>query len=84
MHAALSLVTLETTERLAGAGPLGWVAAVIVFLIGTAVALALEGMVAGIQALRLEYYELFSRVFAEQGRPFTPFTISIRQAEDHA
>jgi V/A-type H+-transporting ATPase subunit I len=83
MHAALSLVTLETTQRLASAGPLGWVSALVVFLFGTVVALVLEGMVAGIQALRLEYYELFSRVFEEHGRPFTPFAIPIRQAEDH-
>lgn len=84
MHAALSLVTLEASQRLARAGPLGWIAAAVVFLIGTLVALALEGMVAGIQALRLEYYELFSRMFEEEGRPFTPFAIPVRQAEDEA
>ena len=34
-----------------------------VFVVGNAVAFGLEALVAAIQALRLEYYELFSRVF---------------------
>ena len=34
---------------------------------------ALEALVAGIQALRLEYYELFSRIFTSEGRPFRPW-----------
>jgi V/A-type H+-transporting ATPase subunit I len=60
------------------------VAAAVLFAIGTAVALALEGMVATIQALRLEYYELFSRVFEEEGRPFTPFVLPVRSTEEIA
>ena len=43
--------------------------------IGNAVAFALEALVAGMQALRLEYYELFSRVFEAEGRPFRPWHI---------
>jgi V/A-type H+-transporting ATPase subunit I len=57
-------------------GPgLAAVAAVALFLAGTAVALTLEALVAGIQALRLEYYELFSRVFDTEGRPFRPWVL---------
>ena len=44
------------------------VAAVAVFAAGTTLAFGLEALVAGVQALRLEYYELFSRVFVTQGR----------------
>ena len=33
---------------------------------------------AGVQALRLEYYELFSRIFAGEGRPFRPWHIPFR------
>jgi V/A-type H+-transporting ATPase subunit I len=80
-HAALSLVTLEGARHLAG-GFVGWALAAVLFLAGTAVALALEGMVATIQALRLEYYELFSRIFAEEGRPFKPFVLPVRSRED--
>ena len=39
----------------------------LVFVVGNAVAFTLEALVAGVQALRLEYYELFSRVFADRG-----------------
>jgi V/A-type H+-transporting ATPase subunit I len=80
-HAALSLVTLEGVRQLRG-GLIGWVLAALLFAIGTAVALALEGMVATIQALRLEYYELFSRMFEEEGRPFTPFALPVRSTGD--
>jgi V/A-type H+-transporting ATPase subunit I len=80
-HAALSLVTLEAVRRL-GDGVVGWALAGTLFVIGTMVALALEGMVATIQALRLEYYELFSRIFAEEGRPFRPFALTVRPTED--
>ena len=48
---------------------------VAVFVLGTALALSLEAVVAGIQALRLEYYELFSRVFVTQGRTFRPWDV---------
>jgi len=47
-----------------------------VFALGNAVAFSLEALVAGVQALRLEYYELFSRVFQQQeGRPFRPWHV---------
>ena len=71
-HAALMMVVWQATTAL---WEPGWrvVAAVVVFLVGNALTFALEGLVAGIQALRLEYYELFSRVFQEEGRRFRPW-----------
>ena len=42
---------------------------------------ALEGLVAGIQALRLEYYELFSRIFDSEGRPFEPWHVPLATTE---
>ena len=80
-HAALGLVIWQATTGLADRG-LGRVAgAIVVFVVGNAVAFALEGLVAAIQALRLEYYELFSRVFASEGRPFRPWHIPLQQEE---
>jgi V/A-type H+-transporting ATPase subunit I len=35
----------------------------------------LEALVAGAQAMRLEYYELFSRVFAGEGEPFRAWRV---------
>ena len=52
-----------------------WAVAAAVFLIGNAVSFALEGLVAGVQALRLEYYELFSRIFTAEGHQFRPWHI---------
>ena len=72
-HAALGLLVWEGTKALWHRGGLLAAAAVVVFAAGTALAFSLEALVAAIQALRLEYYELFSRVFVAQGRPFRPW-----------
>ncbi len=71
-HAALLAVIWAGTTALWGPG-WGAVAAVLVFVIGNAVTFGLEALIAGIQALRLEYYELFSRVFVGEGRAFRPW-----------
>jgi V/A-type H+-transporting ATPase subunit I len=80
-HAALGLVIWQGTTSLADHGGWGWVAAVVVFVVGNALAFALEGLVAAIQALRLEYYELFSRIFEGVGRPFRPWRIPLDRLE---
>jgi V/A-type H+/Na+-transporting ATPase subunit I len=74
-HAALGLLVWEGTRALWHRGGLAAAAAVVVFAAGTALAFSLEALVAAIQALRLEYYELFSRVFVTQGRPFKPWHV---------
>jgi V/A-type H+/Na+-transporting ATPase subunit I len=57
-------------------------AAIVVFAGGNALAFGLEALVAAIQALRLEYYELFSRVFVAQGRPFRPWYLRVETGAD--
>jgi V/A-type H+-transporting ATPase subunit I len=52
-----------------------------VFVAGHVAAFALEALVAGVQALRLEYYELFSRIFVSEGRPFHPWHIPLVREE---
>lgn len=47
----------------------------IVVLLGNIIVMGLEGLLVGIQSLRLEYYELFSRFFEGQGRPFHPVIV---------
>lgn len=76
-HAALGAVVWQATTGLWSAGAAGAVAAVVVFLVGNAVTFGLEALVAGVQALRLEYYELFSRVFGREGRPFRPWHVPV-------
>jgi V/A-type H+-transporting ATPase subunit I len=80
-HGALGLVIWQATTSLWARGAGGMVAALMVFAIGTALAFALEGLVAAIQALRLEYYELFSRIFDGEGRPFRPWHIPLDPTE---
>jgi V/A-type H+-transporting ATPase subunit I len=75
-HAALGAVIWQGTSGLAHRGPVGVSAAVLLFLFGNAAAFALEGLVVSVQAMRLEFYELFSRIFEPEGRPFRPFRLS--------
>ncbi len=45
----------------------------VVMILGNLFVIGLEGLVVGIQVLRLEYYELFSRFYKGTGRAFVPF-----------
>ena len=49
----------------------------MLFVVGNVAAFALEALVVGVQALRLEYYELFSHMFVEEGRPFAPWHVAV-------
>jgi V/A-type H+-transporting ATPase subunit I len=79
-HAALGLLVWDGTQALWRRGGFVAVAAVLLLVVGSALAFALEGLVAAVQALRLEYYELFSRVFVSQGRPFQPWELRVDAA----
>jgi V/A-type H+-transporting ATPase subunit I len=81
MHAAIGQVVLHAAGGLTGT-VIGALAAAAVFVVGGAVAFALEGLVVAVQALRLEYYELFSRVFAGEGRPFRPWSVPLLSIEE--
>jgi V/A-type H+-transporting ATPase subunit I len=80
-HAALGEVVWDATTGLWRHGPLGVAGAVVLFLAGNALTFALEGLVAGIQAMRLEYYELFSRIFDTEGRPYRPWHVPLATPE---
>lgn len=45
----------------------------LVLILGNLVVMGLEGLVVGIQVLRLEYYEMFSRFYKGSGKEFKPF-----------
>ena len=78
-HAALSsLVWTGTASLWRTGGAFGVGGAIIVFIVGNALTFALEALVAGVQALRLEYYEIFSRVFTTEGREFHPWQVNVR------
>lgn len=46
-----------------------------VIILGNILVIALEGLLTGIQALRLEYYEMFSRFYVGGGKAFTPVAL---------
>ena len=77
MHAALGAIILDGARYLWHAGAGGAFAAIALFAVGTAAAFAIETLVAGVQAMRLEYYELFSLVFAGEGEPFSPWRLPV-------
>jgi V/A-type H+/Na+-transporting ATPase subunit I len=52
-------------------GRWGW----LVLLLGTVLIVGFEGVIVGIQALRLEYYEFFGRFFQGRGQPFVPLSL---------
>ena len=43
---------------------------IVIGIIGNIIVIVLEGLIVGIQVLRLEYYELFSRFYEGNGREF--------------
>jgi len=68
-HAAMMEVVLMLAGAEAGGSP-NW----LVVVLGNAFVCGMEGLIVGIQVLRLEYYELFSRFYRGTGRPFKPYT----------
>ncbi|NLY43783.1 MAG: V-type ATP synthase subunit I [Clostridiaceae bacterium] len=65
-HAGLFMAVFILANMAKGVGN------IIVLIIGNVLIIGLEGLIVGIQGLRLEYYEMFSRFFSGEGRPFTP------------
>ena len=63
-HAGMMLVVMTLVKMTGNAGP-------VVFVLGNLFVMGLEGLIVGIQTLRLEYYEMFSRYFVGNGKKFT-------------
>lgn len=74
-HAALLMATFTLADQVREGGPAGPVLAGLVIVLGNVIAMVLEGIVAAVQALRLEYYEFFGKFFAGDGQPFRPFAL---------
>ncbi len=73
-HAALSLAIYSVVDLLRDVPGSGFLS-VITIIVGNVLVIGLEGMVAMIQGLRLEYYELFTKYFTGDGVLFTPFEL---------
>lgn len=62
-HAGMMLVVTLLMDMAGGAS-------IIVAILGNIFVMCLEGMIVGIQVLRLEFYEMFSRYFTGDGIAF--------------
>ena len=63
-HVGLCMAVYLLADMSSGVGNIA------IAIIGNIVVIALEGLIVGIQVLRLEYYELFSRFYEGNGREF--------------
>ncbi len=79
-HAALCLAVFAVVGMLKDM-TLGGVMAVLAAVLGNLLIIAFEGMVAAIQCVRLEYYELFSRFFQGGGVVYQPFRLEEEEQE---
>lgn len=73
VHAGMMLVVFVLAETAGGVGY--W----IVVVIGNILVMVLEALLVAIQVLRLEYYEMFSRFYSGEGRPFEPVKLTIEK-----
>jgi V/A-type H+-transporting ATPase subunit I len=67
-HAGMMVVVMTLKEMTGSAG-------LLVLIIGNIFVIALEGLIVGIQTLRLQYYEMFSRYFEGGGKKYIPTTL---------
>ena len=68
-HAGMMLVVTSMAQMTSG------VTSIIIMIFGNILVMALEGIIVGIQVLRLEFYEFFSRFYSGEGKPFNPVKI---------
>jgi vacuolar-type H+-ATPase subunit I/STV1 len=78
-HAGLSIVTY-TLAGMVDPG-LKSAGAIAVIVIGNIFIIGFEGMICGIQSMRLEYYEFFSKFYKGDGIVFSPFILKTKTSE---
>ncbi len=66
VHAGMMKVVFTLAEMSSGAPY------VIILIVGNALVLCLEALLVGIQVLRLEFYEMFSRFYTGEGEAYIP------------
>ena len=75
-HAGFMLVVSQLAGTADPNAPVT-VGTVITYIIGNLLVMGIEGLLSGIQVLRLEFYEVFSRFYDGNGRGFTPVTLDV-------
>lgn len=77
-HGGLSAVVFILAELV---NPTRGVGYWLVVAMGNLFIVGFEGLIVGIQTMRLEYYEFFSKFFTGGGRRYTPLTLLPRASE---
>lgn len=78
-HVSLMTAFLELARMAASRGTGGFsVWSVLILIVGNMLVIGLEGLSAGIQSLRLHYYEFFTKFLRGSGDVYTP--VSLRRA----
>lgn len=72
-HVGLCMAVYILSNMVSGAGSL------LVAILGNVLVIVLEGLIVAIQVLRLEYYELFSRFYKGDGKPYRPIRDEIEE-----
>lgn len=70
VHAVMMMVFFSLAEMTGGG-----VGYVVLVIFGNVFVTVLEALLVSIQVLRLEFYEMFSRCYTGEGRPFEPIAI---------
>lgn len=73
-HVSLMVAFFEMADMAGGGGGLS-IGSILILVVGNVLVIALEGLSAGIQSLRLNYYEFFSKYFSGTGVAYTPVTL---------
>ena len=69
-HAGLGVAVMALAEM-----PASLPGSIVVYVIGNAIVITLEGLVVSIQTTRLVMFEFFRRFLVGEGRPFQPLTL---------
>ncbi len=75
-HAALLFAAFMLAEEVRAFPAVGGAFSILIIIAGNLIAIILEGVIASVQALRLEYYEFFSKFFSGRGQAFEPFCLT--------
>lgn len=76
-HVTLMIAFFDIAEMASGGDGFS-IGGLAILILGNALVIGLEGLSAGIQSLRLNYYEFFSKYFSGSGEAYRPISLAGR------
>jgi len=73
-HVSLIIAFTQIAGMMSGGGRWG-IGAYVIYAVGNVLVVALEGLSAGVQSLRLNYYEFFTKYFVGDGKVYAPVSL---------